>query len=184
MKRIHLAVLLGVLAGVLALQFAPSDLYAQKPRIVRKLQAILTGYDRVPPISTTGSGKFSGLIRPDESGIEFTFSYADLQAPPTEVHIHFGQEGVNGGSMAHLCGHDEPCPTTTSGTIEGHISAHHIEGPVNQGIGPEELEEALKAMRAGMTYVNVATEQFLGGEIRGQIQGVQRKHGHFNDDDR
>jgi len=184
MKRIHLVVLLGVLVGVLALQIAPSNLYAKKPKIINRLQAILTGYDRVPPISTTGSGKFDAEIRPDESGLEFKFSYENLQAAPTEVHVHFGQPGVNGGAMAHLCGHDEPCPTDTSGTIEGHISGHHIEGPVGQGIaGPEDLAEALKAMRAGMTYVNVATEQFLGGEIRGQIEGIAKKHGPFDDKD-
>jgi hypothetical protein len=40
-----------------------------------------------------------------------------------------------------------------------------------QGIAAGQLGEALRAMRAGVTYVNVHTGLFPGGEIRGLIGG-------------
>jgi hypothetical protein len=35
-----------------------------------------------------------------------------------------------------------------------------------------EFDEVIAAMRAGVTYANVHTAQFPGGEVRGQIEEV------------
>ena len=44
-------------------------------------------------------------------------------------------------------------------------------GPANQGIAAGEFDELVRAIRAGVTYANVHSEKFPGGEIRGQIEG-------------
>jgi len=44
-----------------------------------------------------------------------------------------------------------------------------VVGPAGQGIAPGELDEFIRAIRAGVTYVNVHSTKFPSGEIRGQI---------------
>lgn len=47
----------------------------------------------------------------------------------------------------------------------------------NQGLNTGELDELIKAIRAGKTYVNVHTTDRPGGEIRSQIN-TGEGHGH------
>ena len=133
-------------------------------------KAVLGGYDRVPPNSTTATGMFKAKLSNDGTELEFELSYENLTGDLTDAHLQFGQVSVNGGIIAHLCDEVAGCPLGSSGMITGHIDADHVDGPTNQGIAPGEFAEVLKAMRAGMTYVNVHSTQFPGGEIRGQVK--------------
>jgi len=51
------------------------------------------------------------------------------------------------------------------------VSAANVIGPAGQGIAATEFAEVLKAMREGVTYANVHSTLYPGGEIRGQIRG-------------
>jgi hypothetical protein len=42
-------------------------------------------------------------------------------------------------------------------------------GPAGQGIAAGEFDELVRAIKAGVTYANVHSEMFPGGEIRGQL---------------
>ena len=42
-------------------------------------------------------------------------------------------------------------------------------GPAGQGIDPGEFGELLDAVRAGVTYANVHSTKYPGGEIRAQL---------------
>ena len=53
--------------------------------------------------------------------------------------------------------------------MTGTIVPADIIGPTGQGIDVGEFEEAVAAIRAGVTYANVHTVKHPGGEIRGQI---------------
>ena len=66
------------------------------------------------------------------------------------------------------------------GTVTGTIDAADVIGPNGQGIAPTQIRELVAAMNAGVTYVNVHTNDgvdpantgpgdFPGGEIRGQL---------------
>jgi hypothetical protein len=104
--------------------------------------------------------------------ITFVLTYADLSAPPLVAHIHVGQRGVNGGVSVFFCGGAKPaCPATTSGTVTGTITAADVMGPTTQGFKAGDLASVEKAIRAGVTYVNMHTSNFPNGEIRGQIRG-------------
>ena len=138
---------------------------------MRELKAVLTGYEEVPAVSTTGRGEFQARISRDESSISYELSYSDLEGTTTSAsHIHFGQKDVNGGVSAFLCGGGgKPACPPISGTISGTITASDVIGPAGQGIAAGELDELIQAMRAGKTYVNVHTDKHPSGEIRGQI---------------
>lgn len=140
--------------------------------------AELGGYQEVPAVSSPGSGFFIARTRPGDAGIDFSLGYSGMQGTVTQAHIHFGQPGVAGGISIWLCGAQAQAgvgPTTcpASGAVTGTIGAVNVIGPTGQLIGTGELAEVLLAMRAGVAYVNVHTDQVASGEIRGQIRGLQ-----------
>ena len=140
------------------------------------IKELLTGYEEVPSVSTTGNGHFDAKIRKD-GAIEWELSYASLEGNVLQSHIHFAQSGVNGPISVFLCTNlgngpagTQLCPAppaTISGVIvEGNVTA----GAAAAGIEAGNLEELLAAMRAGKTYVNVHSSKWPGGEVRSQIE--------------
>lgn len=133
-----------------------------------RFRAHLIGYEEVPSISTVGEGTFRARV--EGSTIEYTLTYT-TETASNAAHIHLGQRSVNGGVSAFLCGGGDkpPCPGT-GGTVSGVIDPADVIGPSNQGIEPGAMSELQAAMRAGVTYANVHSSRFPGGEIRGQIR--------------
>ena len=156
----------------------------------KKISEFLTGYEEVPSVSTTASGTFNARISNDESRIDWELSYSDLEGAVQQAHIHFGQAGVNGGISVFLCTNlgngpagTQPCPAppaTISGTIVAADVSPNIPATAaarTQGINTGEIDELIRAMRAGATYVNVHSTLWPGGEIRSQIDG-NSSHNH------
>lgn len=146
----------------------------------REIREQLTGFQEVPVISTDGSGKFKAKIHDDR--ITYELRYQDLTGDVTQAHIHLGQRDVNGGISVWLCGNPSPTVVPPAGTqlcppapakITGTITAANVVGPTGQGIAPGEFDELVGAMRAGLTYANVHSSTFPGGEIRAQLALAQ-----------
>jgi hypothetical protein len=121
------------------------------------------------PVSSAASGSFEASIDDAASEIDFTLTYADLEAPVLFAHIHFGQRSVNGGVAAFLCGGGGKPACPQSGTVTGTIVPADVVGPTGQGIAAGEFGELVAAIRAGRTYANVHSTKFPAGEVRGQI---------------
>lgn len=140
-------------------------------------KADLSGYQEVPAISSTASGRLSLSINPAATQISFTLTYTALQGGnAAAAHIHLGQTGVSGGVVAFLCGGgSKPACPTGGGTITGTIVASDILAVPAQGIAAGDLAAVLKALRSGVTYANVHSASFPAGEIRGQIPGHSNK---------
>jgi CHRD domain-containing protein len=134
-------------------------------------RANLTGYQETPAVSSTGSGHFRASRVEDEK-LHYVFTYEDLEGGASLfAHVHFGQRSVAGGVSFFLCGGStkpDPCPDV-AGRVEGDVTPADIIGPNGQGIEPSSFAEILRAMRAGVAYVNIHTTRWPGGEIRGQI---------------
>ena len=135
------------------------------------VQARLKGFEEVPAVSTAASGKFEAEIDRAAQRIDYELSYSDLEAPVLFAHIHLGQRTANGGVAAFLCGGGGKPACPQSGTVTGTIVPADVIGPASQGIAPGEFDELVTAIRAGVTYANVHSDKFPGGEIRGQIRG-------------
>jgi hypothetical protein len=168
-----------------------------------ELKARLNGFQEVPSKLTDARGRFRAVVDSGRTMIEFTLTFSDLSTPTLFAHIHFAQRHVNGGIMVFLCNNSPtgpqpgPCPSP-GGTVTGTITAEDVLGPgleagaADQGITPGNLNDVLRAILSGATYVNVHSERFPGGEIRGQIKIDDGKgdddRGHDddqgNDDDR
>jgi CHRD domain-containing protein len=136
----------------------------------------LRGFDEVPALSTSGGGRFSATIDEEGTAIEWELSYFSLTGHVTQAHIHFAQRGVNGGIVVFLCSNLSNAPSgvqscpESPGTVHGTITFENVgTGANSQGIGPFEFPALLRAIRAGITYANVHSDLFPGGEIRGQL---------------
>jgi hypothetical protein len=174
MKRIRVLVSFIVLIGVIGLL-----VYAGG---VKRFKEFLIGFEEVPSVSTTANGQFNARISNDETEIRYRLSYNDLEGQVQQAHIHLGQKGVNGGISVFLCTNLNngpagtqacpPAPATITGTIRAIDVSPDIPataGARAQGLEPGEFAELLAAMRAGVTYVNVHSSKFPGGEMRSQI---------------
>jgi CHRD domain-containing protein len=143
-----------------------------------KGKARLDSYQETPlTLSTPASGSFR--IRMASGGLQYKLRYEGFTTPVLFAHIHLGARGLTGGVIAFLCGGgSKPACPQGSGTVEGTIAVADVIGPANQGIAPGEMTEVIKALRRGAVYANVHSQQFPGGEIRGQIGN----NGHSGDD--
>ena len=138
----------------------------------------LTGYEEDPlVVSTTGNGSFTAWI--DERGqqIAYRLRYEKLEGNVTQAHIHFGGPRQSGGISVFLCTNlgngpagTQACPAAP-GTVTGTIRPVDVIGPTAQGITAGQFGELLNAIRAGVTYVNVHSTLYDGGEIRAQLEG-------------
>ena len=133
------------------------------------VKARLDGFQQVPSILTDGKGTFKAKINENAETISYTLTYSGLSSPATMAHIHFGQQGVNGGVFAFLCGGGGKPACPTSGTVTGTITAADILAIASQGLAARDFAGAVRAILSGNTYVNVHTTNFPAGEIRGQI---------------
>jgi len=188
-----------VLLNLLAAMFLVVGL--SLPAHAQKLHADLIGFREVPANSTVASGEFKAEIINDTT-IAYTLTYSGLEDTVRQAHIHFGQRFVAAGISLFLCqttlfpdptGLAPTCPQTAEGAtaVVGNLTRLNLVGPAAQGIAGSasggtaaEFAEIIKAIRAGLTYANVHSNKFPGGEIRGQIRVIPpRKEGNRGHED-
>lgn len=103
--------------------------------------------------------------------VKVEIDLASLDGAVTGVHFHCGQAGVSGPIALGLV---DPGPLTLDGnTIQGTLTNDDfpamdscldaVGSPVNN------VASLAAAMQAGLIYVNIHTEAFPDGEIRGQM---------------
>jgi len=151
-------------------------------RGTRRLKADLRGFNEVATVSSAARGSFQAVLSEDETSIEYHLRFSGLEGSVLQSHIHFGDHHTNGGISVWLCGTAtnpgpsgtplcaDPAIDPTSGDVTGTLTAAQVVGPAGQGIAAGEFEELVRAIRAGVTYVNVHSTKFPGGEIRGKIR--------------
>jgi hypothetical protein len=126
-----------------------------------KFKAKLSGQEEVPPVQTTATGK--AWFKPMQDKVWFKLNVTDMQGI-TKAHIHTGKQGENGPILVTLYKSDTP--QSINGKLSyGNITANLLEGPMKG----KQISDLATAMSDGTTYVNVHTEKYPNGEIRGQI---------------
>lgn len=166
MQRHHLHCLAAALAAFCGAAQAHDD--------DNRATARLSGYNEIPTLSVAGTGRFEARLNP--TSFDYTLTYSGLDSGVTQAHIHFGAKFVAGGISVFLCSNlgngpagTQTCPSP-GGTITGHVTAANVIGPSGQDISAGQFDELMQAMRAGLTYANVHSNKYMGGEIRGQIK--------------
>jgi len=155
----------------------------------RRVRIHLSGFNEVHfaggalrgAVSTAARGKFIAMLDPQQGLIQYELSYEGLEGNVTQAHIHFGQQHTVGGIVVWLCQTTvNPAPDAVSsltpgcpaaGTVTGTITPSQVLSATGQGLDAEEFDELVRAIDAGVAYVNVHSSVFLPGEIRGQFPG-------------
>lgn len=110
----------------------------------------LDGSQEVPPVNTPGTGTATVTLDSDTGLVTVEGTYMDLLANANAAHIHgladFGENA------------DVIVPLIVSGGTTGTVTGSGTLSP-----------DLVAGMIDGLTYVNVHTDMFPGGEIRGQI---------------
>lgn len=141
------------------------------------LSAQLNSYEETPStLNSPGTGVFLGLLDSDETTINYQLFYTDLQgASVLFAHIHFGKPGESGGVVAFLCGGGGKPVCPAAGTlITGAIGAANVQALAGQNLAAGDMPAFVRAIKSGFAYVNVHTNSFPTGELRGQIKSAAR----------
>lgn len=136
----------------------------------------LSGFQEDPLVlSTTGNGRFTLRVDVDKQEITYELSYSALEGDITQSHIHIGGRSQSGGISVFLCSNlgngpagTQPCPAAPA-TISGTLRPADVIGPTGQGVTAGQFDELVEAIRGGVTYVNVHSTRYPGGEIRAQL---------------
>jgi CHRD domain len=129
----------------------------------------------VPSVSTVAGAEVRAEVNGAGTELRYRLRYRNLEGAVQQSHIHLGQEDANGGISVFLCSNlgngpagTPACPPAPA-TVTGTLDAADVVGPAAQGIAAGEFAELVRAMRAGVTYANVHSDKFPGGEVRGQL---------------
>ena len=127
-------------------------------------------------ILTTGIGRLTLDVDPNSQTATYSLTYSGLTLPVLQAHFHFAKVHVPGGIYVFLCTNlgngpaGTPACPNPSGTVTGTITPASILAVPGQNITAGDFTALLRALRANTTYVNVHTNNFKSGEIRGQVQ--------------
>jgi len=137
------------------------------------LAATLSPTQEIPAVETPSAAGGSATVTVSADQTEITYTL-DLTGPfsaaPTAAHIHLAPPGEPGAILFFLCAAMPPpgvtaqaCPDVNGGSISGTLTAADL-----QAAAPT-FADAVAALLAGNTYINVHTSLNLSGEIRGQV---------------
>jgi hypothetical protein len=113
----------------------------------------LAGYNQVPPVRTAAEGKVEITVEGDSLFV--TGSFSDLREYYRGAYINYGREGDTGNRMFQL--RADMAEDKRSGEFRKDRNSFHLR--------PAQMD----ALRNGLLYVNITSNRYRGGEIRGQI---------------
>lgn len=163
-----------------------APLFAMGGNSASNLGTHLTGAEEVPPTNTQAQGQAIFRVNGDGSAVDFRLIASNIDNV-TQAHIHCGRFGSNGPVRMWLYPNIGPTgtaldPSVAAGPQNGVLASGTFDPrPVicpASAVGQN--MPLLDAIRAGLTYVNVHTNDgdpltspapgdFPGGEIRGQL---------------
>ncbi len=120
--------------------------------LVMPVTATLTGAQEVPPVATAGTGSAVFSVNSVTGAISGTVSFSGLSSVAVAAHIHEGAAGVNGLIIIPLTG-----------------GIGLTRGTWMVPAGTVLTAAQLNALQAGGLYVQIHTQLFPAGEIRGQL---------------
>ena len=134
------------------------------------LEIELSPANEVPPIEDSlASGVATIMFDPDVIGsnaLEYELRLMNIESPLLFGHIHEGPAGVNGPILLTLfdfCGSLGEATLCDAGEVA-------ISGPALTLAGVVDLDQdTLDLILSGNAYINIHTEAFPAGELRGQF---------------
>jgi hypothetical protein len=138
--------------------------------------ASLSGPAESPPNNSPGTGRTVVSIDLDANTMRWQVDYAGLSAPSTGVHIHMPTSQPGAGVADGVTPHPPPADFplgVVAGTYDrtfnlldaGTYNMYYLAA---QGNSPATARDSLlTALRTGRAYLNLHSQAFIDGEIRG-----------------
>jgi hypothetical protein len=153
----------GVGLDALTAQPSAEALPAAKPSGAHHFVAPLSGAQEVPAVDTRARGNAIFHLSADGTQLHYKLIVANIRSV-VAAHIHLAPAGANGPVVVWLFG-PHPGITFNGVLAEGTITEANLV-PSFDGT----MEDLVALLRAGNAYVNVHTQAYPPGEIRGQIR--------------
>ncbi len=131
----------------------------------KRFSTPLTGMEEVPPVNTNSTG--IALFELKNDNLNFKINVTNLDNIEG-AHIHNGEFGQNGDVIVTLFNPVNPTDIVNGTMVEGNVNASSLQGPIKG----KTINDLGQLMNNTQTYVNIHTEQYPNGEIRGQITSV------------
>lgn len=124
----------------------------------------LKGSNEVPAVDTKASGQAIIRISEDETSVYYKLIVVKLEGV-TAAHFPLGSSGSTGPVVAFLYPPQAPGGPVINGVLtEGVIREGDLLGPL-----VEDFDALIEAIREGQIYVNVHTNTYRLGELRGNL---------------
>jgi CHRD domain len=130
-----------IIAALAAGLLVSAPAYAE----VLTFKAVLDGASQSPPVDTKATGTADIKVDTEAKTITWTIKSADLSGPPNAAHFH-GPAAVGANADPEI----------------------DISKMIDAGTSPI-TEAQIADLQGGMIYLNIHTEKFPKGEIRGQV---------------
>ena len=125
----------------------------------------LTGMEEVPPVNTNSTG--IALFELLNNHIDFKVNVTNLDNIKS-AQIHIGEFGQNGEIIVSLLKSLSHVDVQNGTLVEGQVTSSDLVGPLKG----KTINELVRLFNNTKTYVNIHTEQYPNGEIRGQVTTV------------
>jgi hypothetical protein len=132
-------------AGVAAIAVLALSLACVAARAETLFVATLDQSQNVPPTGSPGTGTAALVLNDAQTEVDYYITYSGLEGTETNAHFHNAPPGENGSILYPL-----PLGTPKVGTWP--VTVHDVG-----------------YLLAGEVYVNIHTDLYIGGEIRGDI---------------
>ena len=131
--------------------------YMGEPNLPKTdLRADLSGARAVPPIGSKGEGYFTATYRPSTKVLEYRINLVRLSGPVRQAGL-YGPAAPNQNAVQ---------------VVPIDIPFYADRSTVNDGVTL--TDQQAREVLAGLWYVNVLTEKYPDGEIRGQILPLKK----------
>lgn len=139
-------------------------------KMVQNFRAHLSGQNEVPANLSEATGEVIFQLSSDGLELKYKLIVANIN-DVTMAHIHLAKAGANAPFVVWLYPSVPPAvmlPGTTNGILaQGVITAANLVGTMKN----KTVLDLVSEFKAENAYVNVHTNTYKGGEIRGQIMG-------------
>ncbi len=154
MRKLQMVVLL-LVVGLVSLGIAAEKTF----------KAALSGAEVVPPAKTMAKGEATFTPGKDGNELSYKVTVSDVENV-SAAHIHMGKKGTNGPPLAPINVGAKKSGKFSGTLAEGTITAKELMGSLKG----KAVKDLVKEIKAGNAYVNVHTDKYPDGEIRGQIK--------------
>jgi hypothetical protein len=125
----------------------------------------LTGGEETPAVKTKAKGEAVFYLLKNGREIGYKLTVSDIENV-TAAHIHMGKKGVEGPPLAGLFAGPKKEGGFSGILAEGTLTGKDLMG----SLSGKSVQDLVKMIKTGNTYVNVHTDKYPNGELRGQIR--------------